>query len=104
MADDNRAAFRAAIREASGRWMDVPFEGSVYRVRTKLTVAAYEAGQKDEIRRLVELLFDVERGEHTTDEIMGEWGWRDMQELAEELAGGQGNLPSSGGSPTGGKP
>jgi hypothetical protein len=104
MADDNRAAFRAAIREASGRWMDVPFEGAVYRVRTKLTVAAYEAGQKEDVRRLVELLFDIEGGGHTTDHIMGEWGFRDLQQLAEELAGGPGNSPSSAGSPTGGKP
>jgi len=102
MADDNRAAFRAAIREASGRWMEVPLEGASYRVRTKLTLAAAEAGQKEDLRRLVELLFDVE-GEHTTDEIMLEWGFRDLQELAEELAGGPGNLPSSSGSPTGGK-
>lgn len=85
-------AVQAALRESSGKWMQVTLEGETYTVRTKLTIRAAVLAQAEDLAGLVAALF---KDRH--DEVMDEWGWEDLKELCDTLAGGPGNSPASSG-------
>jgi hypothetical protein len=85
-------AVKGALREASGKWMDIPFDGETWKVRTKLTIRAAVLGREENLEGLVKALFADRH-----DEVMDEWGWHDLQSLCEVLAGGPGNSETSSG-------